>query len=119
MTSFAPNMDDRGRVKVASQATDIFCGNLVKVLDLLVEGIGDANVDDPSNAVRIVGLHASNEVYHDSLVLCAGLVMTGALQLLARRRRRVGTIVNIRTGEIHRSGGFAIDDQRTDNAERD
>ena len=45
--------------------------------------------------------------------LCAGLVMTGALQLLARRRRRVGTIVNIRTGEIQRSGGFAIDDQRS------
>ena len=46
--------------------------------------------------------------------LCAGLVMTGALQLLARRRRRGGTIVNIRTGEIQRAGGFSIDDQRSE-----
>lgn len=45
--------------------------------------------------------------------LCAGLAMSGALQLLARRRRG-GTIVNIRTGEIQRAGGFSIDDQRSE-----
>ena len=53
-------MDDDGRVKVASHATDIFCANLVKVLDLLVEGIGDENVDDPFSKTRIVGLQARN-----------------------------------------------------------